>query len=136
MILERDTLFGSIWISPSITGHFECITYSTPYKRDAKVALIRSCMDVANNPSHTLAVGIDTNHSLVLLNETAAGYIYKNDYPGTTGTVGYSVCLDLPLSTLWSYMPRFYVRVYLELFFHKREVPYFWPYLEHNNPVD
>jgi hypothetical protein len=56
-------------------------------------------MDVANNPSHTLSASIDNNHHLELLNEIAEGYIYKNDYLRTTGTVGYSICLDLSLPT-------------------------------------
>jgi hypothetical protein len=135
-ILERDILLGSVWISPFITGHFECVTCSTPFERDTKVAFIRSCMDVANNPSCTLTAGLDSNYNLLLLNETAVGYICKNDYPGSTGTIGYSVRLDLPIPALGSYIPSFYIRIYFDIFFHKKEVLYFPPCINYHHLIN
>ena len=135
-ILECNNFFGSIWISPFITGHFECVTSSIPFEHDSEISLIRACMDIPNNPKYTLGIGFNDRNKLLLLNNAAEGYIPKNSYPGYRGSVSYSIHLDLPISPKIPYTPRFYVSIYFDIFFHKKGVFPFLPYIKFNQPLN
>lgn len=118
-----------------MTGHIECVTYSTPFKDDSKVSLIRSCMDIPNNPNHTLTIGLDSSNNLLLLNDTEEGYTPINDYLHNTGSVSYSIHLDWPIAVKMPYVPRFYVSIYFDIFFHRKVAPFFLPYINFSRPI-